>query len=83
VAIIGFDDFEMEDIFNPPVTVVRQPSLELGRVAAELLFARFEQKDVSLSLSGQQIILPLELIIRESCGCTARKVLKSFNSKRA
>jgi LacI family transcriptional regulator len=81
VAIIGFDDFEMADIFNPAVTVVRQPSLELGRVAAELLFARFEQKDVSLS--GQQIILPVELIIRESCGCTARKVLKSFNSKRA
>jgi LacI family transcriptional regulator len=40
VALAGFDDFEMADIFKPPITVVKQPSLELGRVAAELLFSR-------------------------------------------
>jgi LacI family transcriptional regulator len=70
VAVIGFDDFEMADIFNPSITVVRQPILELGRVAAELLFSRLETKDVSLV--GQQIILTCELIIRQSCGCNIR-----------
>jgi LacI family transcriptional regulator len=67
VAVIGFDDFEMADIFNPSITVVRQPTLELGRVAAELLFSRLEKKNVSLI--GQQIILACELVVRQSCGC--------------
>lgn len=67
VAIVGFDDFEMADIFKPSITVVRQPSQELGRVAAELLFERLTAKEVSLS--GQQITLPVEFVVRESCGC--------------
>ncbi len=67
VAIVGFDDFDMADIFTPSITVVRQPSQELGRVAGELLFARLSAKEVSLS--GQQITLPVDFAIRESCGC--------------
>ena len=67
VAVVGFDDFEMADIFKPSITVVRQPWNELGRVAAELLFARLAAKEVSLS--GEQITLPVEFIVRESCGC--------------
>ncbi len=70
VAVVGFDDFEMADIFNPAITVVRQPALELGNVAAELLFSRIQDK--SGSQSGQQIVLPVELIVRQSCGCNPR-----------
>ena len=70
VAVIGFDDFEMADIFNPAITVVRQSSLELGEVAAELLFSRM--RDTSGAKSGKQIVLPVELIVRQSCGCNPR-----------
>ena len=72
VAVAGFDDFDMADIFHPALTVVRQPADDLGRVAAELLFARFgaEQRRTD---AGQQIVLPVELIIRRSCGCNPRK----------
>ena len=70
VAVVGFDDFEMADIFNPAITVVRQPALELGNVAAELLFSRIQDKNGSQS--GQQIVLPVELIVRQSCGCNPR-----------
>lgn len=42
VALIGFDDFVLADLLDPPVTVVAQDPGELGRVAAELLFARLE-----------------------------------------
>jgi LacI family transcriptional regulator, galactose operon repressor len=76
IALIGFDDLEMADIFVPAITVVRQPSHELGRVAAELLFARLEHKEVSLS--GQQIVMPVELVIRQSCGCNRRGVAKAL-----
>ena len=76
VAVAGFDDFEMADIFKPSITVVRQPSLELGRVAAELLFARLTRKEVSLS--GEQITLPVEFVIRESCGCKPGQAVQSL-----
>jgi LacI family transcriptional regulator len=69
LAVVGFDDFEMADIFNPPLTVVRQPIRELGRVGAELLVARLEGRDVVAP--DKPIVLPVELIVRESCGCKA------------
>jgi LacI family transcriptional regulator len=70
VAVAGFDDFEMADIFHPAITVVRQPVTELGRVAAELLFARLREKQPTPA--GKQIVLPVELVVRRSCGCNAR-----------
>ncbi len=80
VAVIGFDDFEMADIFNPAITVVRQPALELGNVAAELLFSRIHDKNGSQS--GQQIVLPVEMIVRQSCGCNPRVTGTSSSMKR-
>jgi LacI family transcriptional regulator len=70
VAVAGFDDFDMADIFHPAITVVRQPVNELGRVAAELLFARLGEKP--RTAAGKQIVLPVELVVRRSCGCNAR-----------
>ena len=67
MALVGFDDFDMADIFKPALTVVRQPVQELGRVAAELLFARIGAKRVSRA--GEQVVMPVELVIRQSCGC--------------
>ena len=84
VAFIGFDDFEMADIFNPPITVIRQPIRELGRVGAELLVARMEGRDVVPP--GKPIVLPVELIVRESCGCKAvvpRDVSRAHSVRRA
>jgi LacI family transcriptional regulator len=70
VAVAAFDDFDMADIFHPAITVVRQPVTELGRVAAELLFARLGDKQPTPA--GKQIVLPVELVVRRSCGCNAR-----------
>ncbi len=70
VAVAGFDDFDMADIFHPAITVVRQPVNELGRVAAELLFARLGEKH--RTAAGKRIVLPVELVVRSSCGCNAR-----------
>jgi len=72
VAVAGFDDFDMADIFHPALTVVRQPADDLGRVAADLLFARFG-KEQRRPDASQQIVLPVELVIRRSCGCNLGK----------
>lgn len=66
IAIVGFDDFEMADILKPPMTVVRQPTDVLGRIAAELLFSRLSDK--TQTNRAKHIVLPVELVIRKSCG---------------
>ena len=65
-AFISFDDFELAEMIPPGLTVVRQPTRELGRQAAAILFERIkkEQKE-----PPRKIVLPTEFIIRGSCGC--------------
>jgi LacI family transcriptional regulator len=44
-ALVGFDDFELADVFDPPITVVAQDPTEMGRRAARLLFDRLDGAD--------------------------------------
>ena len=37
VAVVGFDDFLLADILDPPITVVAHDPVDLGRAAAESL----------------------------------------------
>ncbi len=70
VAIVGFDDFELAEILNPTLTVVRQPSQELGSVGATLLFKRLHGS-AEIPETGERVVLPVELVVRRSCGCGA------------
>lgn len=65
VAVVGFDDFEMADIFRPRLTVVAQPAYAMGQKAASLLFHQMEGNPQI----EEKVVLPVELILRESCGC--------------
>ncbi len=67
VALIGFDDLELSDLLHPALTVIRQPMEELGQAAGRILFARMKKQAPPGHLS--QTVLPVELIIRHSCGC--------------
>jgi LacI family transcriptional regulator len=66
VPLVGFDDFDTADLLKPGITVVRQPTHELGRTGAEILFAGIESGQAEPR--KKSIILPVELIVRESCG---------------
>ena len=66
VALIGFDDFELAPVLRPRFTLVHQPTAELGRRAAEMLFDRL---DGQVKPEPRRLILPTELVVRESCGC--------------
>jgi len=65
IGMIGFDDHFWADIFTPPLTVISQPTFELGRTAAQLLHQYI--------LEGmpepvpQRVNLEARLIIRGSC----------------
>jgi LacI family transcriptional regulator len=67
LAIIGFDDFDTAELVQPGITVIRQPAPELGLRAAERLF--YELRTDPRGLERMDLSLPVELIIRESCGC--------------
>jgi LacI family transcriptional regulator len=61
-ALVGFDDFELADLLDPPVTVVSLDPAELGKAAAELLFARMNGDREP----PRRIVLPPRLIPRGS-----------------
>ena len=42
IALVGFDDLTLADSVEPGLTVVAQDAHQLGRVTAELLFARLD-----------------------------------------
>jgi LacI family transcriptional regulator len=61
-ALVGFDDFELADLLDPPVTVVSLDPAELGKAAAELLFARLDGD----RQPPRRIVLPARLTARGS-----------------
>ncbi len=71
LALIGFDDFELSPVLRPRFTLVHQPTAELGRRAAEMLFERLNGEGRP---EPQRLVLPTELVVRESCGCPAESV---------
>jgi LacI family transcriptional regulator len=60
VDLVGFDDFALADVLQPPVTVVAQDPVGLGRRAAELLFDRLDHPDADVRLD----VLPTTLLAR-------------------
>jgi LacI family transcriptional regulator len=67
VALVSFDDVEYGDLLNPALTTTSTSWYELGRVSASLLLDRIANGNLK---PKQYIKLPMELIIRESCGYT-------------
>ena len=62
LSVVGFDDSEIADKMWPTLTTIRQPLLELGETATNLLIARSQK----MSGLNPQKYLPHKLIIRES-----------------
>jgi LacI family transcriptional regulator len=46
LSVVGFDDVPAAAWTNPPLTTVRQPIVEKGRIAARLLIQRMKGKSV-------------------------------------
>jgi DNA-binding LacI/PurR family transcriptional regulator len=62
VAVSGFDDFEFSAFLDPPLTSLRVPGYEMGRIAAHLLIDELR----GASGSTRKVVLDVELRIRES-----------------
>jgi DNA-binding LacI/PurR family transcriptional regulator len=68
LALATFDDPLFGALFDPPLTALRRSDHELGRAAARLLL---ESLGVSVDGGPAELRLPVELVVRRSCGCAA------------
>jgi LacI family transcriptional regulator len=64
MALTGFLNSEHVELFDPPLTVVKQPAFEMGKAATELLLQLIESKRNVTSFERR--ILSPELVIRSS-----------------
>lgn len=64
LALVGFDDFEWADSFEPRLTVMAQPCEAIGREAASLLARRIAEPHAT----ARTCLLEPTLVVRTSCG---------------
>jgi LacI family transcriptional regulator len=64
LAVAGFDDVAWTDVVRPTLTVVAQPTHELGHQAIDVLLARIAQPDVPSRRAVR--LLPTRLVVRQS-----------------
>lgn len=62
IAVVGFDDFVLADLLEPAVTVISQDPRAMGRIAADLLFARMAEP----STPAVRHVVPSRLVPRGS-----------------
>ena len=67
VAVTGFDDIPMARHLRTSLTTVRQPIREMGTTAFNVLYSMINGERPP----ERNIVLPTQLICRESCGCAA------------
>jgi LacI family transcriptional regulator len=64
VAVTGFDDVPIARHLHPSLTTVRQPIEQMGATAFDVLYSM-----ISGTGSDPNVVLPVRLMLRESCGC--------------
>lgn len=62
VSIVGFDDLEMSVAMDPPLTSIRVPAIQMGKMAANILIDKLEGRNTEVV----QKILETELVVRQS-----------------
>jgi DNA-binding LacI/PurR family transcriptional regulator len=63
ISLVGFDGVELAAYCDPPLTTVRVPAREMGRLAARVLMELISNK----ARQTLQYCLDVDLIIRKSC----------------
>lgn len=67
VALVAFDDFEVAELLDPPLTALHRDVDAMGETAASLLI---EQLYPSSERVHREVRVPFELVARRSCGCS-------------
>jgi LacI family transcriptional regulator len=68
VAVVSCDDMPFAEYLTPALSTVRVPLAETGERAVELLVRSIAGE----SVAAEPLLIPVELIVRESCGGASR-----------
>ena len=61
ISVMGFDNNSIAEYYNPALTTVAQPQLEIGSKAMNLLLKKIRE-----NAPPEQLLLPHQLVIRDS-----------------
>lgn len=78
MAVVGFDDISMATVIEPALTTVAQPKFEIGKRAMEMLLQTIQHP----AMNKEHVVLPDQLVIRESCGYLWSQQQKEFSDAR-
>jgi len=68
LSVVGFDDNPLATQVRPTLTTVRQDIAAKGRAAAAALTATIARARAGITAPAEHVLLPTELVIRESSG---------------
>jgi len=77
MSVIGFDDVMYTAQMSPPLTTVRQPLAEMGKMAANMLLRLIAGQQ----LESNHVELSTSLIVRESCAPPRREPLPGMEKR--
>lgn len=69
ISVCGFDDIEIASYVIPPITTIKTPCYEMGRLAATHMLDAL-QAGTSLNV---HYVLDTELVVRDSCARSSRR----------
>ncbi|MEN6535237.1 MAG: LacI family DNA-binding transcriptional regulator [Bryobacteraceae bacterium] len=75
ISLVGFDDLPLAQYVEPPLTTVRQPKHEMGRLAMQVLLKLMAGSDAE-----QNIRVAGELVLRESTAAPKEKTACNYSS---
>jgi DNA-binding LacI/PurR family transcriptional regulator len=64
LAVVGFDNLNISAHLDIPLTTIAQQAFEIGSAAGELILCQIKKE----TNCTQRRILPVQLIVRRSCG---------------
>ena len=73
IAITGYDDWELAETMNPPLTTVLQNAFDMGYMAV------IGAVELCRGKKCHSVVVPAKLRLRESCGCSMQ-TLQTSNS---
>lgn len=64
LSLVAFDDLPVGDLLDPPLTVIQQPTHQIGATAAKLLLRRIDNPAAPI----REVLLSARMVIRGSTG---------------
>ncbi|MFI6740399.1 LacI family DNA-binding transcriptional regulator [Nonomuraea sp. NPDC050451] len=68
MSLLGFDDLEWTTLVRPRISVVVQSAYDMGRAAAEQLFAKLSEPGSDGGGKGRRTVVPTRFLERDSVG---------------